>query len=224
MFWRVVQTLIADRTQQKGSCFMTEDSNQSSTVQELSGDESGDSVENLRKVVCRWKDFDGHEHEFELTQKIPRVLICGGRDFTGKKNYILLAQFMDRLCYDRGWITPPHESGVWLPLVHVIAGGAKGADTAAIDWATWNWISFKEYPADWDKYGKSAGYIRNKQMLDEGKPDLVVAFPGGKGTAMMVDIAKKAGVETIIVDIESLNDLEFPTVTRQPKEKPPDAR
>ena len=70
MFWRVVQTLIADRTQQKGSCFMTEDSNQSSTVQELSGDESGDSVENLRTVVCRWNDFDGHVHYFDLKFKL----------------------------------------------------------------------------------------------------------------------------------------------------------
>lgn len=57
--------------------------------------------------------------------------------------------------------------------------------------------SFKEFPADWDKYGKRAGYLRNVQMLDEGKPDLVVAFPGGKGTAMMVKLAKERGVRVI---------------------------
>jgi hypothetical protein len=47
----------------------------------------------------------------------------------------------------------------------------------------------------WNKCGIGAGYFRNVQMLEEGKPDLVVAFLGGKGTAMMVKIARAAGVE-----------------------------
>lgn len=67
----------------------------------------------------------------------------------------------------------------------------------AVDWAVINWCPFTEFPADWDKYGKSAGYIRNQQMLDEGCPDYVVAFPGGAGTNMMKRIASKAGVPVI---------------------------
>jgi len=57
------------------------------------------------------------------------------------------------------------------------------------------------FPADWGKYSKSAGYIRNKQMLAEGKPDLVVAFPGGKGTANMVKLAKLANIPIHTIDV-----------------------
>jgi hypothetical protein len=56
------------------------------------------------------------------------------------------------------------------------------------------------YPADWAKHGRAASPIRNQQMLDEGRPNLVVAFPGGRGTADMVRRARSAGVEVIEVD------------------------
>lgn len=59
-------------------------------------------------------------------------------------------------------------------------------------------IRVQKFPADWDRYGKAAGGIRNSQMLIEGKPDLVVAFPGGNGTRDMVLKARKAGIRTII--------------------------
>lgn len=57
------------------------------------------------------------------------------------------------------------------------------------------------FPAEWNKYGKKAGYIRNAQMLEIGKPDLVLAFWDGvsRGTKMMIDLAKKAGVEVRII-------------------------
>lgn len=51
------------------------------------------------------------------------------------------------------------------------------------------------YPANWLKYGRMAGAMRNQQMLDEEEVDLVVAFPGGKGTADMVRRARAAGIE-----------------------------
>ena len=51
------------------------------------------------------------------------------------------------------------------------------------------------YPAQWDVYGRRAGPIRNQEMIDEGKPDGVVAFPGGKGTADMVRRAEAAGLK-----------------------------
>jgi hypothetical protein len=82
----------------------------------------------------------------------------------------------------------------------LIHGGATGADTLAgyaaetLDvsfGATWGVV---KYRADWKKHGKAAGFKRNQQMLDEGKPDLVIAFPGGKGTADMVRRAEAAGV------------------------------
>ncbi len=106
-----------------------------------------------------------------------RVLVCGGRDFNDIK---LL------------WATLNE-----INITVLIQGGARGADEHAKHYAQDTVIPFEEYPADWNKHGRKAGYIRNKQMLDEGKPDLVVAFPGGKGTAMMVKLAKEAGVKTI---------------------------
>jgi hypothetical protein len=66
----------------------------------------------------------------------------------------------------------------------VIHGGANGADYIAGRWAQdTGGIPVEEFPADWNRHGNSAGPIRNQEMLDKGKPDLVVAFPGGRGTA-----------------------------------------
>ena len=124
-----------------------------------------------------------------------RILVCGGRDFNNRS---FIHSTLDKLCEDRGLRGPQDQYGNWLPEgVTIISGAARGADTHASDWAVTNWCELEEYPADWKTYGKKAGYLRNQQMLDEGKPNLVVAFPGGKGTKMMVDIAKKAGVEVL---------------------------
>lgn len=131
--------------------------------------------------------------------KKPKILVCGGRDYSDRDNVI---RVLDKITWDRGWVTPEElrdDVGNYLPEVVIISGAAKGADSHAIDWAVINWTDLETYPADWAKYGKSAGYIRNKQMLDEGRPDLVVAFPGGVGTAMMVKLARNAGVEVIEV-------------------------
>lgn len=114
-----------------------------------------------------------------------RVLVCGGREFD---DYSLMAKTLESLVR---------------PNTMIIQGGAKGADALAKLWAKASNILSVEYPANWNKYGKRAGYLRNKQMLDEGKPDLVVAFPGGKGTANMVKLAEEAGVKVIRIDSES---------------------
>ena len=81
-------------------------------------------------------------------------------------------------------------------LVH---GGARGADTLAMLWAEKRNIQVRCFPADWDKYGKKAGYIRNKQMAEYG--ELLIAFWDGesKGTKMMIELAKESNVNTIIV-------------------------
>lgn len=122
-----------------------------------------------------------------------RVLVCGGRDY---KDYDKFNKFMFDFCEDRGL----HEDEYKMPNgITIIHGAAKGADSLADQWAVVNWVPFEEYPADWEKYGRSAGHIRNQQMLDEGKPDVVIAFPGGRGTANMIERARKAGVEVIEV-------------------------
>lgn len=78
----------------------------------------------------------------------------------------------------------------------VCQGGAKGADTVARDAAKELGLRHITYRADWAKYGKRAGPIRNKLMLDDFKPELVLAYPiaDSKGTWDMVNRANRLGI------------------------------
>lgn len=84
----------------------------------------------------------------------------------------------------------------------VIEGDARGADRLAGEWAEEQGEQPLRFPADWEKYGRAAGPIRNQQMLDEGRPDLVLAFSRditkSKGTKDMVTRAHKAGLPVYI--------------------------
>lgn len=112
-----------------------------------------------------------------------RILVCGGRDY---ENVAKLWAELDAIDID----------GV---VRLVVDGGAAGADYWAHQWALARNKPYHRYFADWKTHGKAAGPIRNQRMLDEGNPDLVVAFPGGKGTADMVDRATKANIKVIRV-------------------------
>ena len=108
-----------------------------------------------------------------------KVLVCGGRDFA-----------------DAQWLSDVltgllHETGGELLVIH---GGARGADSLAWAFAQDHGLPRSVFLADWGRYGKRAGPLRNQRMLDEGRPDLLVAFPGGRGTADMVARALEAGV------------------------------
>lgn len=81
----------------------------------------------------------------------------------------------------------------------IICGGATGADQLAADWAAYRQVPKVVVRADWEKHGKAAGPIRNQTMLEEWSPSLVLAFPGGRGTADMIRRAKKADVRVIEV-------------------------
>lgn len=76
----------------------------------------------------------------------------------------------------------------------VIQGGAEGADKHARLWACANERPCATFHAHWSTLGKAAGVLRNEWMLEFGKPDIVIAFPGGKGTAHMVRTARAAGI------------------------------
>jgi len=110
-----------------------------------------------------------------------RVLVCGGRTYSDRQN---MEDALNIL----------HEAR---PIKLLINGGAPGADMLAFMWAVDNEIPTETYKSDWTKHGKAAGPIRNSQMLSEGKPDVLIAFPGGHGTADMVSKAGRAGVEVI---------------------------
>ncbi len=79
----------------------------------------------------------------------------------------------------------------------IIHGAAKGADQCAANWAAKRGVPMRGFPADWQLHGRSAGAKRNRQMLIEGRPDLVVAFPGGTGTSDMIGAAEQRGVPVL---------------------------
>ena len=107
-----------------------------------------------------------------------KVLVCGGRDFRSSAQVF---QVLEEL----------HATHRFTALMQ---GGAQGVDTLAGEWAeTKPEIQRFVCHADWTKHGRAAGPIRNAKML-EWKPDLVIAFPGSRGTENMVEQAKAAGV------------------------------
>ena len=116
-------------------------------------------------------------------EKLIKVLICGSRNFN---DYEMVYNFVKSLPAD----------------TVIIEGGAKGADTFAHDSAVNLNLKIETYKADWDKHGKKAGYVRNREQLTKGKPDIVVAYSDNliesKGTKDMVQIAIKQGTETYL--------------------------
>ena len=122
-----------------------------------------------------------HRDAYQSRGLVMRVIICGGRDF-------------DDHHYIRAKLDAIHAK---TPFTLAVTGGAKGADIEAAMWAKLKGIPTAIMPAPWDAHGKAAGAIRNKWMLQFGQPDLVIAFPGGKGTQNMIDQARKAGVEVL---------------------------
>jgi YspA, cpYpsA-related SLOG family len=129
-----------------------------------------------------------------------RVLVCGGRDYFDRDH---IHNTLCNLNATRG------------PITCVIHGAATGADDECMIWAQMmasvQKIVHAPFPADWHAYGRSAGPRRNQRMIDEGKPDLVVAFPGGRGTADMVKRAKDAKIEVVeiaprITNVRSISE------------------
>lgn len=84
----------------------------------------------------------------------------------------------------------------------IICGEARGADSLGRKYAEEHGIAVESFPANWKKYGRSAGYIRNQEMADHA--DALIAFWDGKsrGTKNMIDIAKKKGIPIRVVMIE----------------------
>lgn len=117
-----------------------------------------------------------------------RVLVCGDRNWTDKLyiNSVLRETWFEL-----------DEHGIPLVIIH---GCAKGADSIAGEIGEKQGLKVIKFPANWSTYGRAAGVIRNQQMLDEGKPDLVIAFNDdiekSKGTKDMVNRAKKSGIKT----------------------------
>ena len=110
-----------------------------------------------------------------------RILVCGGRSYADPN---AVAWALDGIQAREG-------------IACLIEGGADGADKLAWLYATHRNIPVHTFPAAWGRYGKAAGPMRNRMMIEFGKPDIVIAFPGGAGTADMVRQAKKAKLHVL---------------------------
>lgn len=108
-----------------------------------------------------------------------RVLICGGRSYDD----------MEAVAFNLGRLKP----------TQIAHGGAHGADALAHAWAVKNGIESITYSADWKALGKKAGPMRNQVMIDDFRPHIVIAFPGGSGTADCIRRAKRANCTVITV-------------------------
>ena len=113
------------------------------------------------------------------------ILVCGGRNFTDQ---CMVDSVLD-------WSSIRGD-------IRIINGGAKGADACATRYAKENNHLYKEYKADWAVNGRAAGPLRNREMLREEDISLVIAFPGGKGTADMIRQARAKGIEVLEIRYE----------------------
>lgn len=108
-----------------------------------------------------------------------RICVTGGRDYDDAE---LVAGALGRL------------NGAYV-IVRLAHGDAPGADRLAATWARDARIQeVVAYPADWNRFGRRAGPTRNRRMLEAEQPDLLVAFPGGRGTADCIQAARTLGV------------------------------
>jgi len=117
------------------------------------------------------------------------VIACGGRSYTDRQAVEKAMTLLLQREVARG-----HR-------LEVIEGTCAGADTLAGCWASAMGLPRHRFPADWKAHGRRAGFLRNSEMLRallarraEGATVGVVGFPGGRGTHMMMRLAREAGV------------------------------
>jgi hypothetical protein len=113
-----------------------------------------------------------------------KVIVAGSRSFN---NYELLRDNLDHLLVFK------------LPNVTIVSGTAKGADTLGEKYAVERNLELVEFPANWDKFGKSAGYRRNVEMADFSDGCVVFWDGVSKGTKHMIDIAEKKGLQLKVI-------------------------
>lgn len=131
-------------------------------------------------------------------------LVCGGREWNDRE---YLYQMLDMenehfgisiLIHGANGYDEHGKASYWSGKPTV-----RGADMLAQEWATARGVHARAYPADWRRYGRAAGPIRNQQMLDEN-PDVVIAFHANihksTGTRDMIARANRKGTSTWVYD------------------------
>ena len=121
-----------------------------------------------------------------------KVIICGGREYS---DFELLSKTCDY------YLSHKINSG---EEVIIISGCAKGADTLGERYAMSRGLKIMKFPADWNKYGKKAGFIRNEEMAKEGNACIAFLSRKGenKGTRMMISLASVYNLPTRVIQGE----------------------
>lgn len=134
-----------------------------------------------------------------------RIAVTGGREYSDRDRVFSVLYSIAKCTEDNP-----------LPVDFIlIVGDAPGLDSIAEDWGVVNWVTIEKFEADWHNlkakpcvvkvdangrpYNVLAGPNRNQRMIDEGKPELLVAFPGGTGTADMVRRCRKVGIPVKVI-------------------------
>lgn len=129
-------------------------------------------------------DYRSGLTEREVITEYFKVIIAGGRDFD---DYGTLVEKCDELLKNKN-----RE-------FCVLCGMADGADALGARYGMRSCVAVYPFPADWEKHGKKAGYLRNREMARNA--DALIAFWDGKskGTKMMIEIAKEEGLRVRVV-------------------------
>lgn len=133
-----------------------------------------------------------------------RVLVCGDRNWDDGR---YLIKTLDTLHLAEAFtcvIDGEAPGADWMAGDHPPGQTVRGRYHRDPGWAWVRRVPGQHYPPDWNRYGRAAGPIRNRQMLVEGKPDLVIAFHAdighSRGTRDMVRQARKAGLDVVLYD------------------------
>lgn len=118
-----------------------------------------------------------------------RIIVCGGRQYA---DVIHVWRTLDQIDQDYGGVRCVIDGAS-----DDVTGPYVGADFWGHQWALAHNLPTERFHAEWKTQGRAAGPIRNQRMLNEGRPDMVIAFPGGNGTRNMIALAEKAGVGVV---------------------------
>ncbi len=132
---------------------------------------------------------------------ILRVIVAGSRDFN---NYELLCDRLD--FYLKRY---PRER------IEIVSGRARGADRLGEEYAKSRGLRLKEFPANWDKFGKKAGYLRNREMAEYGTHAVIFWDGDSRGTRHMIELAREKELEVRVVMFQQTKKASTPPIVRR---------
>ncbi len=116
------------------------------------------------------------------------LAIVGGRTFTDKAAFdAIMTDFISK----RGGCMPSR----------VVSGGANGVDSLAREWALSHGVAVVQYLPDWNKHGRAAGIMRNKDIIDASDVVLALPTPSSRGTHDSIKRARKQAKELVVIDV-----------------------